>query len=182
MTATECAKSEIVILVDDQDRQIGLAEKLAAHEQNLLHRAFSAFIFRQGTTLQLLLQQRALHKYHCPGLWTNTCCSHPRTGETAVEAGQRRVKEELGIETTLEDIGWFKYNAHFSNGLSEHEIDHVLIGFLKPEQPLKLNPEEVLATRWITIEELEKEYAKNPDHFTQWLMLALERVKKAMQM
>lgn len=180
MTATECANSEMVILVDDEDREIGLAEKLAAHEQNLLHRAFSAFVFRRGTTLQLLLQQRALHKYHCPGLWTNTCCSHPRSGETVVEAGQRRLKEELGIEAHLEDIGWFKYNAHFSNGLSEHEVDHVLIGYLTPDQPIKLNPEEVLATRWVTIDELEKEYAANPERFTPWLMLALERVKHAL--
>ncbi len=119
MTATECIALEQVILVDEQDRDIGVAEKLLAHQKNLLHRAFSVFIFRQspGSHLELLLQQRALHKYHSGGLWTNTCCSHPRPGETVIEAGQRRLREELGVVTPLADNGWFQYNAHFSNGL-----------------------------------------------------------------
>src|SRR3990167_1504236 len=108
-----------VILVDENDTAIGTAEKLAAHEQNLLHRAFSIFIFRDSPQRELLLQQRALGKYHSPGLWTNTCCSHPRPGEAILEAGKRRLQEELGLTSELSDLGWFHYNAHFPNGLSE---------------------------------------------------------------
>src|SRR5437763_15816865 len=112
MTATE-----YIVLVDAQDREIGIAEKLSAHEKNLLHRAFSVFIFRQTPAFELLLQQRAMNKYHSPGLWTNTCCSHPRSGEEITAAGGRRLQEELGIVTPLKDVGWFHYNAHFPNGL-----------------------------------------------------------------
>src|SRR5262249_52461597 len=118
MTATE-----YVILVDEENRQTGLAEKLEAHQKNLLHRAFSAFIFRRNSNIEVLLQQRALHKYHSPGLWTNTCCSHPRAGESILAAGKRRLQEEMGVTAELADLGWFQYNAHFENGLSEHEID-----------------------------------------------------------
>lgn len=177
MTATECVTPEYVILVDEQDNQIGLAEKLEAHEKNLLHRAFSAFIFRRQPRLELLLQQRALHKYHSPGLWTNTCCSHPRDGESVIAAGQRRLREELGISADLKDLGWFKYNAHFDNGLSEHEIDHVLIGDVPGDIVVQPNPEEVHAYRWVTIEELEREIEANPERFTQWILQALELVK-----
>lgn len=176
MTAINHTATEMIILVDDHDRQTGFAEKMAAHEQNLLHRAFSIFLFRDENKQAFLLQQRALNKYHCPGLWTNTCCSHPRPGETVEAAGERRLFEELGIQTTLTDQGWFKYNAHFSNGLSEHEIDHVLVGILPPDQLIKMNPAEVLATRWVTIEALKQEYAAQPEKFTPWLMLALEKI------
>lgn len=177
MTATECVTPEYVILVDEQDRQIGLAEKLEAHQKNLLHRAFSAFIFRRLSQLEILLQQRALHKYHSPGLWTNACCSHPREGESVVNAGQRRLHEELGIIASLKDLGWFKYNAHFSNGLSEHEIDHVLVGEVSKDVIIHPNPEEVHAYRWITIEDLEQELAAHPERYTQWILQALKMAK-----
>lgn len=172
MTATE-----YVVLVDEKDQEIGVAEKLAAHEKNLRHRAFSIFIFRQTTQLELLLQQRALGKYHSPGLWTNTCCSHPRSGEDVITAGLRRLQEEMGITAELKDLGWFHYIAHFPNGLTENEIDHVLIGVIDPQTEVKANSEEVNAYRWITISELEKELAANSEQFTPWLEKALQIVK-----
>ncbi|MFZ2315219.1 MAG: isopentenyl-diphosphate Delta-isomerase [Gammaproteobacteria bacterium] len=173
MTATE-----YVVLVDLEDREIGLAEKLAAHEQNLLHRAFSVFIFREkSNTLELLLQQRALSKYHSPGLWTNTCCSHPRQDEDIILAGKRRLLEEMGISTELEHLGRFHYNAHFPNGLAENEMDHVLLGFIPAEIAFTINPEEVHTSRWVTIPALEEELAANAEQFTPWLKLALDIVK-----
>jgi len=180
MTATKCVTPEYVILVDDQNTQIGLAEKLEAHQKNLLHRAFSAFIYRKHPQLEILLQQRALHKYHSPGLWTNTCCSHPRTGESVVEAGQRRLQEEMGISVPLNDLGWFKYNAHFTNGLSEHEIDHVLIGEAPDDLIVKPNPEEVCAYRWVTVADLEQDLAAHPEKYTQWLEQALKMAKSGL--
>lgn len=177
MTATKCVIPEQVILVDDTDHQVGVAEKLAAHQQNLLHRAFSVFIFRQTTALELLLQKRALHKYHSPGLWTNTCCSHPRPNEEVIAGGERRLFEELGISTPLTNLGWFKYNAHFDNGLSEHEIDHVLIGHVAPGAPMQINPDEVAQCRWITLGELDQEMANHPEQFTPWFKQALTIAK-----
>lgn len=180
MTATEYG-TEQVVLVDEQNHEIGLAEKMLAHEQNLLHRAFSVFIFRPGKHPELLLQQRALHKYHSPGLWTNTCCSHPRQGEDIITAGKRRLREEIGLEIeTLNDLGWFHYNAHFPNGLSENEIDHVLVGTMDPSVIFNINPDEVHAYRWISIADLEKELATYPEQFTPWLAQALEIVKSSL--
>lgn len=173
MTATE-----YIVLVDEADREIGIAEKLTAHEKNQLHRAFSVFIFRHSPTLELLLQQRAADKYHCPGLWTNTCCSHPHPGETITAAGERRLTQELGFTTALTDVGWFHYNVHFDNGLSENEIDHVLIGGIDQGITLLPNPSEAQALRWITIEKLEQELAGSPEKFTPWLKNALAIVKK----
>jgi isopentenyl-diphosphate delta-isomerase len=170
MTATE-----YVVLVDENDHEIGLAEKMEAHERCLLHRAFSVFILRGK---ELLLQQRALHKYHSPGLWTNTCCSHPRQGEAMLAAGERRLKEELGFSTPLRDIGWFHYTAHFSNGLSENEIDHVLIGTIADDTLIQPNPAEIHALRWISLEDLDRELKEHPEQFTPWLEKALKLVGK----
>ena len=172
MTATE-----YVVLVDETDTEIGLAEKITAHQKNLLHRAFSVFIYRKNSGIELLLQQRALHKYHSPGLWTNTCCSHPRLGEDLVQAGKRRLFEELGVSAELQNIGWFHYNAHFDNGLSENEIDHVLIGKIPEDTNIAHNPDEVHNYRWIGLKELESEIAAKPQMFTPWLPLALQKVK-----
>lgn len=175
MTATE-----YIVLVDEQDREVGTAEKLAAHEKNQLHRAFSVFIFRDTPEREILLQQRALGKYHSPGLWTNTCCSHPHPGEEVIAAGIRRLQQELGLSVKeLNNLGWFHYNVHFDNGLSENEIDHVLIGTIAPDHPFTPNPDEVHATRWITISDLEAEIAAGPEKFTPWLKQALELVKAA---
>lgn len=180
MTATRRTPDEsieYVILVDDQDNAVGLAEKLEAHEKGLLHRAFSVFIYRHAPRFEILLQQRALHKYHSPGLWTNTCCSHPRDGETVVAAAERRLREEMGITASLQDLGWFKYHAGFPNGLSEHEIDHVLTGEFPYAQTLAPNPDEVHACRWVSLTELAAEMAAAPGNFTPWLPRALAFVK-----
>jgi isopentenyl-diphosphate Delta-isomerase len=174
MTATE-----YVILVDKNNQEIGLEEKISAHKKNLLHRAFSVFIFRTTPQKEILLQQRALNKYHSPGLWTNTCCSHPRSGENVISAGRRRLKEELNIDTELTDLGWFYYQSSFPNGLHEHEIDHVLIGTIAADTVFEPNPEEVNAVRWVTIEQLRQEVRRSPEQFTPWLPLALEIVMKS---
>lgn len=168
--------TEQVILVDQNDNAIGTTEKLIAHQQNLLHRAFSIFIFRDSPQHELLLQQRALGKYHSPGLWTNTCCSHPQPGEAIVEAGKRRLQQELNFSTELTNLGWFHYNAHFPNGLSENENDHVLVGTVSADMIIKPNPDEIHALRWVTAEELQQEITANPELFTPWLKQALEMV------
>ena len=167
MTATE-----YVILVDQNDKPIGVAEKLEAHRKGLCHRAFSVFIFRNSPQKELLLQQRAKGKYHSPGLWTNTCCSHPRPNEEIIQAGERRLLEEMGVTTKLKSVGKFHYIAHFNNGLIENEVDYVLVGTLENElfQP---NPAEVKAYRWITLDDLEQELAAHPERFTPWLSQAL---------
>ncbi len=167
MTATE-----YVILVDQNDNPIGTAEKLDAHRKGLCHRAFSVFIFRNQPEKQLLLQQRAKNKYHSPGLWTNTCCSHPRLDEDIIQAGERRLKEEMGITATLKSIGQFHYIAHFNNGLTENEVDHVLVGTLENES-FQPNPDEVEYYRWITLSDLQHELSLNSDQFTPWLKQAL---------
>jgi len=175
-TINNTPPSHHVILVDEMDQETGTAEKLFAHENNLLHRAFSVFIFSQTNSHKLLLQQRALGKYHSGGLWTNTCCSHPRPGEDIISAGQRRLKEELGLEATLKDLGWFHYNAHFANGLAENEIDHVLIGTIAEDQAIACDPEEIHAYRWVSVEDLKQEIETDPALFTPWLEKALKLI------
>lgn len=170
MTATEH-----VILVDESDNEIGVAEKLQAHREGLCHRAFSVFIIEQGPELRVLLQQRADNKYHSGGLWTNTCCSHPRVGEDIIHAGERRLKEEMGLKASLRSLGKFHYLARFSNGLVENEVDHVLVGEVS-DLNISPNPLEVQNYRWISIRELKQEMSITPDHFTPWLALALEMV------
>lgn len=172
------AATEYVVLVDKHNKELGREEKILAHKKNLLHRAFSVFIFRRTSEIELLLQQRAFDKYHSQGLWTNTCCSHPHWGEPIVTAGIRRLHEELGIVAELQDLGWFHYNVHFSDGLSENEIDHVLVGFVTADKEIHPNPEEVHAYRWITLKDLEKEYKTHPQQFTLWFDEALQMVKK----
>jgi len=164
---------EHVILVDEQDGPTGIEEKLKAHQEGLCHRAFSIFIFQNAEDPYLLLQQRASCKYHSPNLWTNTCCSHPRTGEDIIQTGKRRLKEEMGIETELSWVSKFHYVAHFENGLIENEIDHVLVGNLQDEA-ICYNPNEVQAYRWIPLTQLKKELSDHPEKFTPWLAKALE--------
>jgi isopentenyl-diphosphate delta-isomerase type 1 len=175
MTATE-----YVILVDKEDEEIGFAEKLIAHQKNLLHRAFSIFLFQSAAPFSLLLQQRALNKYHSPGLWTNTCCSHPKPYETILAAGERRLKEELGIHVPLKNVGRFHYNAHFENGLAENEIDHVLIGKVENHVTLTPHPDEIRDLRWVTIADLAQELAVTPHQFTPWLAQAFAIARTAM--
>ncbi|MBJ2174518.1 isopentenyl-diphosphate Delta-isomerase [Aureibaculum sp. A20] len=162
---------EQVILVNEKDEQIGTMAKMEAHEKALLHRAFSVFVFNDND--QLLLQQRAATKYHSPLLWTNTCCSHQRVGETNIEAGKRRLFEEMGFVTELKDVLSFIYKAPFDNGLTEHELDHVLVGSFN-ENP-NINVEEVEAFKWMTLEEVKSDMQKQPELYTEWFKIIFDR-------
>ncbi|CEN36822.1 isopentenyl-diphosphate Delta-isomerase [Capnocytophaga cynodegmi] len=164
-------EEEKVILVDEQNNPVGLMPKLEAHEKALLHRAFSVFIMNQKG--EVMLQQRALHKYHSPGLWTNTCCSHQRENETNVEAGKRRLQEEMGFITELTDVISFIYKAPFDNGLTEHEYDHVLLGYYE-ENP-NINPEEVADWKWELPENIKKDIEQNPQKYTEWFKIIFEK-------
>lgn len=166
-------QQEHVILVDSDDTVIGSMEKYEAHEKGLLHRAFSVFLFNDMH--QLLLQQRALDKYHCGGLWTNSCCSHQRLGESHVEAAQRRVMDELRISVpTIQHSFSFVYKAQFDNGLTEHEFDHVLIGQYNGNPDF--NTEEVAAVKYMDLKGIEQQVALYPEQFTPWFKLIYQRV------
>ncbi|NRB58849.1 MAG: isopentenyl-diphosphate Delta-isomerase [Winogradskyella sp.] len=162
---------EQVILVDEYDNQIGLMPKMEAHEKAVLHRAFSVFIFNNRN--ELMLQQRAMHKYHSPGLWTNTCCSHQRDGESNLEAGKRRLEEEMGFVTELEESTSFIYKAPFSNGLTEHEYDHIMIGYYNDE-PI-INKEEVADWKWMNLEAVKLDIAQHPENYTAWFKIIFEK-------
>ncbi len=163
---------EMVILVDEQDNEIGLMEKQEAHEKALLHRAFSVLIFNKLG--QTLLQQRANTKYHSAGLWTNACCSHPRAGETTIKAAHRRLMEELGFDCELELKHSFIYNAPFDNGLTEHEFDHVFFGDFN--EAINFNTEEVSAVKWVTIPWLLADIKNNPENYTVWFRMIVEKI------
>ena len=158
---------ENVILVDVLDNQLGLMPKMEAHEKAVLHRAFSVFIFNDKG--ELMLQQRAAHKYHSPLLWTNTCCSHQRDGESNMEAGKRRLIEEMGFKTNLKEIFSFVYKAPFDNGLTEHELDHVMIGNFNGVP--KINPDEVASFKWMTLEAVKKDIELQPNIYTAWFKI-----------
>ncbi|MDG3583677.1 isopentenyl-diphosphate Delta-isomerase [Galbibacter pacificus] len=162
---------EKVILVDENDQQIGLMEKIEAHEKAMLHRAFSVFIFNDEG--QTMLQQRAGHKYHSPGLWTNTCCSHQREGETNVDAGKRRLQEEMGFTAELEEVLSFIYHAPFDNGLTEHEFDHILVGKYNGEP--NINPDEVASWKWMSLKDIQKDMKVNPGDYTAWFKIIFEK-------
>lgn len=165
--------SDFLILVNQEDQALGLAEKLYAHQQGLCHRAFSVFVLRENQgQIEILLQQRALHKYHSPGLWTNTCCSHPRPGENISQAAARRLSEELGLSLELAEIGLFHYIAHFDNGLIENEMDHVLMAWYQGEV-ITPQSEEVAAIQWMSMADLCTEIRHQPEKFTPWLENAL---------
>lgn len=161
---------EKVILVNEHDEQIGLMEKLEAHEKALLHRAFSVFILNDKN--EIMLQQRAAEKYHSPLLWTNTCCSHQREGESNIEAGTRRLYDEMGIKTELKELFHFIYKAPFDNGLTEHELDHVMIGYYNDEP--KINPEEVESWKWMSIDEVKDDLQQNPEIYTVWFKIIFD--------
>ena len=148
---------EKVILVDKNDNQVGLMPKLEAHEKGLLHRAFSIFIF--NSRYELLLQKRASSKYHSGGLWTNTCCSHPREGEDTLDAANRRLDEEMGIKTSLRKVYDFIYKAELDNQLTEHEFDHVFYGVCDRD-PI-LNKDEAEDFKWVDMETLNNDIIKN---------------------
>lgn len=164
--------SEEVILVDELDNEIGTMGKLEAHQKGLLHRAFSVFIF--NTRGELLMQQRALHKYHSAGLWTNTCCSHQRKNESSLDAAKRRLGEEMGMHSSLEKAFTFIYKSQFDNELTEHEFDHVFIG--EDDQFPDVNSDEVATFRYISIPDLLSEIEAEPEQFTTWFRICLPRV------
>lgn len=163
---------EKVILVDKNDRQVGLMEKQEAHIKGLLHRAFSIFIF--NTKNELLLQKRANQKYHSGGLWTNTCCSHPRDNESTIDAAYRRLNEEMGMTCDLELKFNFIYKAKLDNNLYEHELDHVFFGF--SDTIPKINKKEVCAFDYKTLEFLKKDIIISPNNYTEWFKICLNEV------
>ena len=158
---------EHVILVNEKDQEIGLMPKLEAHQKAVLHRAFSVFIFNSEN--ELMLQQRASNKYHSPNLWTNTCCSHQRSGESNIQAGVRRLYEEMGFTTSLKEITSFIYKAPFDNGLTEHELDHIMVGYYN-EDPV-INSDEVEDWKWMKIEDVKNDIILNPDLYTAWFKI-----------
>jgi isopentenyl-diphosphate delta-isomerase len=161
-----------VILVDENDQAIGLAEKMEAHRNGMLHRAFSVFLFNSNG--EMLIHRRALDKYHSAGLWTNACCSHPLPGEEVLDAANRRLEEEMGMSCQLNWKFSFVYFANLDQGLIEHELDHVFIG-VTDDLPIP-NPSEVCEWRWTNLAMLEREIKSSPERFTAWFKLALPKV------
>jgi len=168
---------ENVILVDKNDTQIGLMSKLDAHKKGILHRAFSVFVLNNNN--EIMLQKRAYNKYHSGGLWTNTCCSHQREGENSIEAGKRRLLEEMGFETELKIITSFIYKVEFENGLTEHELDYLLIGkYLK--SPV-INKQEVADWKWMKIELIADDIKLNPNNYTSWFKIIFDKFQNKIE-
>lgn len=161
-----------VILVDEYDNQIGTKEKMEAHRKGELHRAFSIFVFNSKN--EMLLQQRAIKKYHSGGLWTNTCCSHPKPDEEINKAAHRRLEEEMGFDTKLDEAFAFTYFAELDKGLKEHEYDHVFIGSY--EGNIIPNPDEVESFKWISMDTLKQDIKDNPRNYTEWFKISILRV------
>jgi len=166
---------EKVILVDKNDKEKGSAEKMEAHKNGgQKHRAFSVLIFNNKG--EVMLQQRAMSKYHCGGMWTNTCCSHPFPGEDVEAGAHRRLKEEMGFDTELAKIMEFNYEAKVNNELSENEYDHVFVGEYN-EEPV-LNKNEAMEWKWITKKDLDKDMTENQDKYTVWFRIIWEEINK----
>ena len=163
-----------VILVNTEDEMTGTAGKMEVHREGLLHRAFSVFIFNSKG--EMLLQQRAINKYHSGGLWTNACCSHPNPGEQTEVAATRRLREEMGFETELEKVFDFVYKAEFENGLIEHEFDHVFTG--EYDGVIDYSREEVMDYTWRSMQEIHKSIENDPSQYTAWFRLAFPMIEK----
>ena len=177
ITSLSPFETDIVTLVDELDREIGTCEKLTAHKEALLHRAFSIFIFRYSAQgLETLLQKRADGKYHSAGLWTNAVCSHPHHGENIHKAADRRLYQELGFETPLTYVASFVYKVQLSEGMNEHEYDHVFYGVVKHDQMIPFNLDEVSAVKWCLIDDLRQDLQVNEHHYSAWLSQALSIV------
>jgi isopentenyl-diphosphate delta-isomerase len=162
-----------VILVNENDEPIGKMEKMEAHRRGVLHRAFSVFIFdKQG---RMLLQRRAMNKYHSGGLWTNACCSHPKPGEVTIDAARKRLKEEMGFETEIKPLFTFTYNAEFENGLIEHEFDHVFTGVYSGD--ITPDKHEVMDFRYASMDEIQTELQHHPEIFTAWFKIAYPNLR-----
>jgi len=170
-------REEKVVLVDEDDNQIGLMPKMEAHLKGKLHRAFSIIIFNSDR--KILLQKRASKKYHTPNLWSNTCCSHQREGEDNINAGKRRLNEEMGFVTNLYNFSSFIYRVEFSNGLIEHENDHIMLGVFDGNP--KPNPNEVDEWKWIDIDILAEDMQINPDHYTAWFMIIMNNYYESLK-
>lgn len=164
--------SEFVVLVDKEDTELGKMEKILAHRLGLLHRAFSIFIFNEKN--ELLLQQRADSKYHSAGLWTNTCCSHPTSGENLNDATTRRLYTEMRLRCKTEFAFSFIYKAEVENGLSEYEYDHVYFGITNdlPDP----DPQEAKAWKYVNLSDLETDITLHPGKYTEWLKICLTKV------
>lgn len=162
---------EYVVLVDENDVELGLMEKMEAHEKGVLHRAFSIFIF--NTRGEMLLQQRALSKYHSGGLWTNACCSHPRAGEAVEMAAKRRLLEEMGLTTPLTLKTSFIYKASFDNALTEHEFDYIFTG--SSDSTPQINSQEVETFKWMRVEDIHADIDLHPSNYTAWFIIAMNR-------
>ncbi|MBK7958746.1 MAG: isopentenyl-diphosphate Delta-isomerase [Bacteroidetes bacterium] len=166
---------EQVVLVDIEDQILGYMPKSEAHEKGLLHRAISILIYNSEG--KMLIQQRALSKYHWAGIWSNACCSHPRKGEKYIECATRRLKEELNFDTQLSHAFTFIYKAFDeASGLTEHELDYVFIG--KFNGDIDFNREEVQAVEWISIEDLEEDIENNPDKYSFWFKIILDKIRQ----
>lgn len=163
----------MVILVDEQDNPVGSMEKMEAHLKGVLHRAFSVFIF--NSKKEMLLQQRADHKYHSPGLWSNTCCSHPFPGEDTAMAAQRRLSEEMGFRTTLQKMYDFVYKVGFKNGLIENEFDHAFVGHY--DGGIMINPDEVKSCAFRSMEEIKLQLNEQPETFTEWFKISFPKTE-----
>lgn len=160
-----------LLMVDTKDQIIGYSTKADCHKEPVLHRAFSVFLYAGD---RMLIQQRAMEKYHSGGLWTNACCSHPREGQTTKEAVKVRLKEELGITCLCREVFTFLYYHQFRKDLYEYEMDHVFIGEYHGE--IMENPEEVMDTKWIPFEELREDVLRHPEKYTVWFITALPKV------
>ena len=167
-----------IILVNEKDEETGTGEKMDVHYKGLLHRAFSVFIFNHKG--EMLLQRRALTKYHSGGLWTNACCSHPRPGETSIEGAQRRLKEELGFVVPLTEAFEFMYKAAFDNGLTENEFDHVFTG--EYNGIILPDPAEVMDYCYKPMEDIKKELSSSPEKYTAWFLIAFPRLEEHLKM
>ncbi len=167
-------EKQYVILVNENDEPIGEMEKMEAHQKGMLHRAFSVFIFNSKG--EMLLQQRALKKYHSAGLWTNACCSHPQTDEQLSDAAFARLKEEMGFQTSLDKIFDFTYKASFENGLVEHEFDHVFVG--EYDGAVLPNKEEVNDYCFKNMQAIKESLQTHPNKYTIWFQLAFTEVEK----
>ena len=167
---------EQVILVDRNDCEVGVEEKLAAHKAGRCHRAFSIFIFDDRVAPpRLLLQQRHPGKYHSGGLWSNTCCGHPRPGESVAAAASRRLQEELGLTIPLDAVGRFHYRAELDQALIENEVDHLFVGHYRGES-IKPNPDEISQIDWVSVAQLQQRLISQPGDYTAWLSQGLEKV------
>ncbi len=165
-----------VILVDELDHAIGEMDKMEVHEKGELHRAISVLVF--NSQHEFMLQQRSFSKYHSPGLWTNTCCSHPHPGEPSPMAAHRRLKEEMGFECQLNKAFDFIYKAHLDNGLIEHEFDHVYIGYY--DRDPVINTDEANDYKWLNVKALMEDLRSNPASYTVWFRIIMEKIEERM--